>query len=220
MPEQRTRICCKDQKWNWKITICSLNHFSFLSLLTTDPNSIQMTRSPPSELNILRRRDGRWRADRTWQRDQGIFRPSCESSYESRVYYNSCMRAGWRDHSDSRRHDRAKSTIPTSESRQTAASGKSSKSSKDPMKTKRGMMDVMIMLDLPETGLPTSLHKFWRSLLISISALAQRNPQQEPQSDRTFSIAAFSLSVQYMKHSKLNQAHGFWGCSKGISSEE
>lgn len=108
MPEQWTRICCKDQKWNWKITICSLNLFSFLSLLTTDPNSIQMTRSPPSELNILRRRDGRWRADRTWQRDQGIFHPSCESSYESRVYYNSCMRAGWRDHSDSRRHDRAK----------------------------------------------------------------------------------------------------------------
>lgn len=89
------------------ITVCSLNRSSFLNLLVTDPNVTQTTRSPPSELSILRRRDGRWRAGRTWQAEHGIFHPSQESSRESRVYYHSCRRAGWRDHSNSRRHDRA-----------------------------------------------------------------------------------------------------------------
>lgn len=84
----------------------SFNLFSFLNLLTTEPNGIQMTRSPPSDPRIWRR-DSRRRADGLWQKDQGTLQPFCASPWEPRVYYGSCRRAGWRNHSDSRRHDKA-----------------------------------------------------------------------------------------------------------------
>lgn len=73
-------------------------------------------------------------------------------------YYNSCRRAGWRDHSNSRRNDRAVYAPHKQEQTKQQLQVSQIRIPRT-LRKPRGMMAVTTKLDLPGTGLPISLHK-------------------------------------------------------------